>query len=193
MATLKAGTYKFNDLLTAPESYIASSISFVCGTANYLGIVVLTSDTLTTVTYADGTDNGVKVYNNGWLSTEYQTITVLADTEVEDWYEANIEYVGGSNITPTTEVIYKNGAVIIDAGKTITLHTAGHKFTEDLVIKTNKGQSSGGGSGAPIEVATEAEMTALLETAEVGSVYKYVGETTDTYENGGLYIVEAVE
>lgn len=41
----------------------------------------------------------------------------------------------------------------------------------------------------PIEVSTEAEMTALLETAEIGSVYKYTGET-GTYENGALYVVE---
>ena len=45
-------------------------------------------------------------------------------------------------------------------------------------------------SELPTEVATEAEMTALLSTAEVGSVYKYTGETTDTYENGALYVVE---
>ena len=44
-------------------------------------------------------------------------------------------------------------------------------------------------SGLPIEVATEAEMNAFLESAEVGSVYKYVGETTDTYENGVKYEV----
>lgn len=43
----------------------------------------------------------------------------------------------------------------------------------------------------PIEIATEAEMNTLLETAEVGAVYKYTGETTDTYENGALYIVES--
>lgn len=40
----------------------------------------------------------------------------------------------------------------------------------------------------PAEVTTEAEMTALLETAEVGAVYKYAGET-GTYENGALYII----
>jgi len=44
----------------------------------------------------------------------------------------------------------------------------------------------------PVEVATEAEMTALLETAEIGEMYKYTGETTDTYENGAIYIVEEV-
>ena len=58
-----------------------------------------------------------------------------------------------------------------------------------------KGVNGGGGtvvdSPLPIEIATEAEMTALLETAEVGSIYKYTG-TTGTYENGALYVVEAV-
>lgn len=44
----------------------------------------------------------------------------------------------------------------------------------------------------PIEVSTEAEMTALLTSGEVGGVYKYTGETTDTYENGALYVLEEV-
>lgn len=41
----------------------------------------------------------------------------------------------------------------------------------------------------PKEIATETEMTELLEVSEVGSVYKYVGES-GTYENGAIYIVE---
>ena len=41
----------------------------------------------------------------------------------------------------------------------------------------------------PKEITSETEMTALLETADIGSVYKYVG-TTGTYENGAIYIVE---
>ena len=52
---------------------------------------------------------------------------------------------------------------------------------------------NGGDSALPIEVSTEAEMTALLESAEVGSIYKYTGESTTTYDNGALYIVKAVE
>lgn len=47
-------------------------------------------------------------------------------------------------------------------------------------------------SPLPIEVATADEMTALLETAEVGAVYKYTG-TSDAYENGALYVVEGKE
>lgn len=46
------------------------------------------------------------------------------------------------------------------------------------------------GSSLPIEISTEAEMNALLETAPIGAVYKYVGETTSTYASGGLYLVE---
>ena len=42
-------------------------------------------------------------------------------------------------------------------------------------------------SDLPTEIATEAEMTALLDTAEIGSVYKYTGTTTDKYENGVKY------
>ena len=48
-------------------------------------------------------------------------------------------------------------------------------------------------SPLPIEVSTEAEMNALLETAPVGAVYKYVGGTTAIYESGGLYLVEVSE
>lgn len=44
-------------------------------------------------------------------------------------------------------------------------------------------------SPLPIEVSTEAEMTALLISGEVGGVYKYTG-TTGTYENGALYMLE---
>lgn len=44
-------------------------------------------------------------------------------------------------------------------------------------------------SAVPTEVSTEAEMTALLESGEVGGVYKYTG-TTGTYENGAYYLLK---
>ena len=50
--------------------------------------------------------------------------------------------------------------------------------------------------GLPIEVSTEAEMNNILSTAtesELGKVYKYTGETTDSYENGAIYIIEEAE
>lgn len=45
-------------------------------------------------------------------------------------------------------------------------------------------------SSVPIESTSEEDMNTLLETAEVGSVFKYTGATTDTFENGAYYIVE---
>lgn len=52
--------------------------------------------------------------------------------------------------------------------------------------------TSGVGSGRPIEIISEAGMNAILNSAtanNIGMVYKYTGETTDTYENGMLYII----
>ena len=72
-------------------------------------------------------------------------------------------------------------------GQTVEVDSKGHKFTENMFV-----ESYGGGGALPIEISAEAEMTALLSTAEVGSVYKYVGET-GTYENGALYLVEESE
>jgi hypothetical protein len=70
-----------------------------------------------------------------------------------------------------------------------------HKSNGAIRIGTN---SSVGGapsqpSPLPIEVSTETKMNELLETAPIGAVYKYVGETTATYVNGGLYLVEVGE
>ena len=44
----------------------------------------------------------------------------------------------------------------------------------------------------PIEVKTEKEMNSVLKNAtkdDIGSVYKYIGKTTNTYTNGALYII----
>lgn len=42
----------------------------------------------------------------------------------------------------------------------------------------------------PTEISTAAEMKSQLQTAKVGSVFKYTGETTSEFENGELYVVE---
>ena len=48
-------------------------------------------------------------------------------------------------------------------------------------------------SPMPIEVSTEAAMSAILASAtskDVGAIYKYIGNTTNTYEYGSHYIIE---
>jgi hypothetical protein len=92
--------------------------------------------------------------------------------------------------------ITKKGRVLLDlTGDTVTPETLGkgvtaHDRSGEPIVGTMEG---GGGSSFPIEVATEEEMNALLNTAGVGAIYKYTGETTDTYENGALYVVEESE
>ena len=44
----------------------------------------------------------------------------------------------------------------------------------------------------PVEVSHPVSLVNKLETAEVGSIYKYTGETSDPFESGALYIVEEV-
>jgi hypothetical protein len=46
-----------------------------------------------------------------------------------------------------------------------------------------------GGSAIPPQVSSEEQMNALFESGEIGGVYKYTGETTDIYEQGGLYLL----
>lgn len=40
------------------------------------------------------------------------------------------------------------------------------------------------------EISTESDMTAQLTADNLGNVYKFIGESTDTYTNGDIYIVE---
>lgn len=85
-------------------------------------------------------------------------------------------------------IIYDNKTIAKSSGnQSVIISCAQQSMKSDIMItavETNNTPSS-----LPIEISTEAEMTALLETATVGSIYKYIG-TTGTYENGALYIVE---
>lgn len=80
-----------------------------------------------------------------------------------------------------------NDAVIasLEGGNIAMLQCAGKKMIDDIIVTAPEIENS----PLPIEVATEEEMNALLETAEIGNIYKYTGET-GTYENGALYVVE---
>lgn len=40
-----------------------------------------------------------------------------------------------------------------------------------------------------VDIADPDELTAMLTSANVGNVYRYTGETNDTYTNGDLYEV----
>lgn len=70
----------------------------------------------------------------------------------------------------------------------IKLLTAG-KFCDDDINVTFEG----GSSGTPIELATSEEMEAVLVAENIGKIYKFVGETNETFTNGNLYQVMEVD
>ena len=87
------------------------------------------------------------------------------------------------------EIKYNNSTIAtVEGGQVATLACNGKEMESDLEIITSQAVNS----PLPIEVTTEAEMTALLEAPVVGGIYKYTG-TTGAYENGALYVVEKAE
>lgn len=85
----------------------------------------------------------------------------------------------------STKITYNSTTTEVANGKIATLSCNGKKMKSDIVVEVPSAEDS----AIPIEVSTEADMTALLESGEVGGVYKYTG-TTGTYENGALYVLE---
>lgn len=62
----------------------------------------------------------------------------------------------------------------------------------DTELEELRQLSGGGGFPLPEEVSTEAEMNTILAKAtesSIGAVYKFIGETTDTYEKDALYVI----
>jgi hypothetical protein len=108
--------------------------------------------------------------NNGYGVGDF---THTLDTD-NPRLELNGAYGGEVHITLEEKTVTANGTYEATDGKVIS------KITVAV---------EGEDKATPIEVSTEAEMTALLESGEVGGVYKYTG-TTGTYENGALYVLE---
>lgn len=75
---------------------------------------------------------------------------------------------------------------IVPSGEETITENGSYDVTEKASVTVNVEAED---SAVPTEVSTEAEMTALLESGEVGGVYKYTGET-GTYENGAYYVLE---
>ena len=99
-------------------------------------------------------------------------------------------YINGKNILFSPQVTTHDARlkeIQITENGTYKASTDGADGYSRIVVNV-----AGDTSGGIAEASTEAEMTSLLSTAEVGSVVKYVGESTETYEKDTLYIVEAV-
>lgn len=90
-----------------------------------------------------------------------------------------------------TKITYNGKTTEIANGYIATFPCTDKEMATDIVIEAPSDTGEiGTDSALPIEVATEEAMTALLTSGTVGGVYKYVGTTTDTYENGSMYLLE---
>ena len=99
-------------------------------------------------------------------------------------------FVGGFNVGAGFKPDGTSGFPLIESCD-IQIDEAGNRL--DYALNQIWEAINNGGSPLPREVYTETEMTALLTnatTASVGAVYKYMGTTTDTYTQGGLYIIQ---
>lgn len=95
-------------------------------------------------------------------------------------------YIVEEEKEPKVTITYNENVIAsLGAGQTATLQCTGKKMIDNIIVTAPEVENS----PLPIEVATEEEMNSLLETAEIGDIYKYTGET-GTYENGALYVVE---
>ena len=66
-------------------------------------------------------------------------------------------------------------------------------LTKDGKVLTSDGKILKGAGGTPIELATSEEMEAVLVADNIGKIYKFIGETNETFTNGNLYQVMEVE
>ena len=124
---------------------------------------------------------------------DYVMVTITGGTDISnplfiDFINTYGTLVSGGE--PKVTITYNENVIAsLGAGQTATLQCNGKKMASDIIVTAPEIENS----PLPIEVATEEEMNALLETAEIGDIYKYTGETTDAYENGALYVVEESE
>lgn len=170
--------------------------------------VIATSETFPTIEPTKGmvcyvTDiPDIYMYDTEWvaLSTSYGRFLGEISNKNEadkstDGYYAVIEnilyqYTNGEFKKLTTDAALPTQEKTVDINESCRVEvTPDNGYTLSRVIVNVTVEDS----PLPIEIATETEMTALLETAEVGSVYKYTGTTTSKYENGALYVVEESE
>lgn len=85
---------------------------------------------------------------------------------------------------------YDGLTTIGEAGKRTGLKCAGKMMATNIVV--TGGVPTNIDSPLPIEVKTAEEMNTILRLAtdeSIGAVYKYVGDESDVYDTGELYII----
>lgn len=158
---LKAGTYRFNDVITYPlstDESIAYNIDFVCNntTYNQFSFSYQRSGSPSNphikkrlyyynlnASYPDSAYEWItnNVVVDAWVDEASQNITLATDQTVPDtfgtWYISNTNY-NEVNAKPLATIEY-NGQTIaqLNAGETATIKCAEKRMITDIVIKIN--------------------------------------------------------
>ena len=127
-------------------------------------------------------------------ATGYDRVVTVGDTVNVDDLPYDEAYTISSSNTGAVTAADDGGVWLVEAvgaGEatvTVTETTAdGDVAKGRLRIRVNAKQVA----GSPIEVATAAEMNALLVEKNVGKIYKFTGTSDGTYVNGDIYEVVA--
>ena len=127
-------------------------------------------------------------------ATGYDRVVTVGDTVNVDDLPYDEAYTISSSNTGAVTAADDGGVWLVEAvgaGEatvTVTETTAdGDVAKGRLRILVNAKQVA----GSPIEVATAAEMNALLVEKNVGKIYKFTGTSDGTYVNGDIYEVVA--
>lgn len=123
--------------------------------------------------------DGKNAYANGkkWNKNDITVAEINFSENREDVYSSDIYHINNRIFLYNSNGLWE--LLTKDDLKTLEYNCDGEWLTYYLRPDT----------ALPVEVATESEMTALLDAAEIGGVYKYTGKS-GTYENGALYTVE---
>lgn len=142
----------------------------------------------------------VEKTGKGYISiTQNVNFTTAIEGKV---YQCTGMWVDASNFSDPTHLEYQGDGVpsvyrgggdtwLYDSARTVNFGTEPQSVHPDYKSWLINNATRIDGDDF-IKASSEAEMDAVLGIAEIGSVVKYTGESTDTYESGALYIVEAV-
>ena len=118
-----------------------------------------------------------------WDNPACQTLKIIKMPDVR----AFTLFSGAAKQIPSkdTDVYYDNTLIAsLNYEQTTVVPCEGQKMASNIVINAPKNVEQ------PIEISSVTEMNALLTEKHLGGVYKYVGETTESFEKNAIYIVE---
>lgn len=119
----------------------------------------------------------------------YETRSVTPDNTTQKITPLTSEYLSEVTVAPIPAEYQRPSGTKYITGNGANISVAGYEYVSVAVTDATAA------SAIPTEVATEAEMTAILETAgsaDNGRIYKYVGET-GLYRQNSYYKIDVEE